>query len=191
MFFPSILVPSPLALRKLILRTGVIVVVSVLTAGASACASARVNHPSVHYPGPRLTVVQGIPVFASFLNAPYTSARRRAICPRHPMILETRMLTAAAKAVAQAMPTLFAGEARAAKAHGRHIDLHHVVANATRSASAHASGMYEAYCGAPVWHRSVFVIVRFPDSNIGASLSMHSFDVAQTPEGWVIWAEAL
>jgi hypothetical protein len=158
-----------------------------------ACVKASASFgTTVRYPGPRLAVVQGYPVFASFLNAPYTAARRTAICPRGALALSAPIVDAASTAVARAVPALFARAERRAKARGEHplhIDTRDARGTAFRSASAGAVGTdFKSYCGGLVWRRSIFVIVRLPHA-ASASESQPSFHVARTSHAWVVWAE--
>jgi hypothetical protein len=158
---------------------------------ASVMASASLG-ANVRYPGPRLAVVNDYPVYASFLNAPYTAARRSAICPRTATPLSARLVEAASTAVARAIPTLFARAERRAKTRGEHtlhIDTRDARATAFRSAGPGAVGTdFKNYCGELVWRRSIFVIVRLPHA-ASASQSQPSFHVARTLHAWVIWAE--
>ena len=134
------------------------------------------------YPGPRLTVVDGVPVYASLL-AGHTPA---ATCPRRLLALSPGLVRAAAHAVALAMPALYAHANE--QGHPR-IDARGAIAQAAPSAAADQGTDFRAVCGTTVWRRSIFVAVRLPHVKFSASLSQASFHLARTELGWVIWAE--
>jgi len=150
---------------------------------AAIVAPAAGAHPGlIGYPGPRLTVVDGVPVYASLL-AGRTPA---AICPRRPLPLTPGLVRVGAHAVALAMPALYAH----AKEQGHpRIDARGAIAQAAPSAQADQGTAFRAVCGATVWQRSIFVAVRLPRVKFSASLAQASFHLARTRLGWVIWAE--
>ena len=139
------------------------------------------QHPD-GYPGPRLALVKGVPVYASLL-AGHTPA---ATCPRQPLPLTPGFVRAGGHAVALALPALYA-HARE-QGHSR-IDPRGAIARAAPSATADQGTAFRALCGATVWRRSIFVAVRLPRVKFSASLAQASFQVARTRLGWVIWAE--
>ena len=159
----------------------VFAVLAAVVAPAAGAHPGRIQYPD-GYPGLRLIVVDGVPVYASLL-AGRTPA---ATCPRRPLPLTSGLVRVAAQAVALAMPGLYAH----AKEQGHpRIDARGAIAQAAPSATAHQGTAFRAVCGATVWRRSIFVAVRLPRVKFSASLSQASFHVARTRLGWVIWAE--
>jgi hypothetical protein len=159
----------------------------VLAVLAAVVATAAGAHPrpiqhSDGYPGPRLTVVEGVSVYASLL-ADRTPA---ATCPRRPLPLTPGLVRAGAHAVALAMLALYAH----AKEQGHpRIDARGAIAQAAPSLTADQGTAFRAFCGATVWRRSILVAVQLPRVTFSASLSQASCQVARTRLGWVIWAE--
>src|SRR5205823_4216093 len=91
---------SPVAYRSSVGRWRFLVGLAVLAAIMAPSAGAHaglLKHPG-GYPGPRLTVVDGVPVYASLL-AGHTPA---ASCPRRPLALSAGLVHAAAHAAALA-----------------------------------------------------------------------------------------
>jgi hypothetical protein len=137
---------------------------------------------SARYPGIRLTVVDRVPVFVTFLGRQTVAA----VCPRHPVPLTRLEVKQAGIAVARAMPAFYA---RSKHPGSPRIDARGAVATAGRSATAHAGTTFRTFCGETVWRRSVFVAVRLPRVRFSSSLAHPSFHVARSRLGWIIWAE--
>jgi hypothetical protein len=82
------------------------------------------------------------------------------------------------RAVALAMPPF---EARL-KLDGGNPSVH--VAQASRSGFDYRAGG----CGRATWARSIIAFVSLPRIRNSVSMSNHTFAVARTREGWVLWA---
>lgn len=158
---------------------GAFVLVVLLGVGSAVRGSRAV---SARYPGARLTVVDRVPVFATFLGPQTVSS----VCPRQPVPLTLRKVREAGMAVARAMPALYA---RMKRPGNPRIDARGAVATAGRSATAHAGTTFRRFCGETVWRRSAFVAVRLPRVRSSSSLAHPSFHVARSRLGWIIWAE--
>ena len=154
-------------------------VLVVLLGGPAALGS---HAASAGYPGARLTVVDRVPIFATFLGPQTVSS----VCPRQPVPLTLRKVKEAGIAVARAMPALYA---RVKRPGNPRIDARGAVATAGRSATAHAGTTFRRFCGETVWRRSAFVAVRLPRVRSSSSLAHPSFHVARSRLGWIIWAE--
>lgn len=151
-----------------------------MTATTPIATTAGRDRVQSSYPGVRLAIVRGVPVFDST-----GGSQIRQICPRKPLWLGTPGIRLAAFVVAHAMPGFY----RHAQRQGTPIDARAAVARAFRSAQAHSGETFHRFCGPLVWRRSVFVTVRLPRVRFSASLSQASFEVARTWLGWIIWAE--
>jgi hypothetical protein len=151
----------------------------VLSAGSVAAGAERTRYA---YPGSRLTVVDGVAVYATFLG-PQT---RLALCPRNPLPLSSADVREAARTVAAAMPALYA---RMRRPGTPRVDARGATASAGRSAQTHAGTSFRTVCGETVWRRSAFVAVRLPRVRFSSSLAHPSFHVARTRLGWIVWAQ--